>query len=117
VLSALEGINVATDALKPYVLPAALAVLLLLFAAQAMGTAKNRPYIFGPVIFVWFVVIAVLGLSGVLRRPEAVMAVDPRHAMRFVVAHGLHTFVVLGGVFLALNGGEALYADMGHFGR
>ena len=116
VLSALEGINVATDALKPYVLPAALVVLLLLFAAQAMGTAKIGR-VFGPVMLVWFVVIAVLGVLGALHRPEVVMAIDPRHVVRFVVAHGLHTFVVLGGVFLALTGGEALYADMGHFGR
>ncbi len=73
--------------------------------------------VFGPVMLLWFVVIAVLGLSGVSRRPEVFLAIDPMHAARFVVAHGLHTFVVLGGVFLALTGGEALYADMGHFGR
>ena len=116
VLSALEGINVVTDAFKPYVLPAALVVLLLLFGAQSRGTARIGQ-VFGPVMLLWFAVIAVLGLSGVLRRPEVVLAVDPRHAVRFVLAHGLHTFVVLGGVFLALTGGEALYADMGHFGR
>ena len=116
VLSALEGINVVTDVFKPYVLPAALVVLLLLFGAQMRGTARIGQ-VFGPVMLLWFAVIAVLGLSGVLRRPEVVLAVDPRHAVRFVLAHGLHTFVVLGGVFLALTGGEALYADMGHFGR
>ena len=116
VLSALEGINVVTDAFKPYVLPAALVVLLLLFGAQSRGTARIGQ-VFGPVMLLWFAVIAVLGLSGVLRRPEVVLAVDPRHAVQFVLAHGLHTFVVLGGVFLALTGGEALYADMGHFGR
>jgi KUP system potassium uptake protein len=116
VLSALEGINVVTDAFKPYVLPAALLVLLLLFGGQMKGTARIGQ-VFGPVMLLWFAVIAVLGLSGVLRRPEVVLAVDPRHAVRFVLAHGLHTFVVLGGVFLALTGGEALYADMGHFGR
>jgi KUP system potassium uptake protein len=116
VLSALEGINVVTDAFKPYVLPTALVVLLLLFGAQMKGTARIGQ-VFGPVMLLWFAVIAVLGLSGVLRRPEVLLAVDPRHAVRFVLAHGLHTFVVLGGVFLALTGGEALYADMGHFGR
>jgi KUP system potassium uptake protein len=116
VLSALEGINVATDAFKPYVLPAALVVLLALFSAQVRGTASIGR-IFGPVMLLWFVVIALLGLSGVLRRPEVVFAIDPRHAIRFVVAHGWETFVVLGGVFLALTGGEAMYADMGHIGR
>jgi KUP system potassium uptake protein len=116
VLSALEGINVVTDVFKPYVLPAALVVLLLLFGAQMKGTARIGR-VFGPVMLVWFVVIAVMGLSGVLRRPEVVFAIDPGRAVRFAVAHRLHTFVVLGGVFLALTGGEALYADMGHFGR
>jgi KUP system potassium uptake protein len=116
VLSALEGINVVTDVFKPYVVPAALVVLLLLFAAQVKGTATIGR-VFGPIMLLWFIVIAVLGLSGVIRRPEVILAVNPLHAIRFVIAHGLHTFVVLGGVFLALTGGEALYADMGHFGR
>jgi KUP system potassium uptake protein len=116
VLSALEGVNVATDVFKPYVLPVALVVLMALFGAQAKGTARIGR-VFGPIMLLWFVVIAALGLSGVLRRPEVLLAIDPRHAVRFVVAHGLQTFVVLGGVFLALTGGEALYADMGHFGR
>jgi KUP system potassium uptake protein len=116
VLSALEGINVVTDAFKPYVLPAALVVLLLLFAAQVKGTATIGK-IFGPVMLLWFAVIAVLGLAGVIRRPEVLLAIDPRHAIRLVIAHGMHTFVVLGGVFLAITGGEALYADMGHIGR
>jgi KUP system potassium uptake protein len=116
VLSALEGINVVTDAFKPYVVPAALVVLLVLFGAQPKGTASIGR-VFGPVMLLWFVVIALLGLSGVVRRPEVLLAIDPRHAIGFVVAHRLQTFVVLGGVFLALTGGEALYADMGHFGR
>jgi KUP system potassium uptake protein len=116
VLSALEGINVVTDAFKPFVVPAAVVVLLLLFGAQMKGTASIGR-VFGPIMLLWFVVIAVLGLSGVVRRPEVVFAVNPVHAIRFVFTHGWHTFVVLGGVFLALTGGEALYADMGHFGR
>jgi KUP system potassium uptake protein len=116
VLSALEGINVVTDVFKPYVVPAGLAVLLLLFGAQARGTASIGR-LFGPVMLLWFVVIAVLGLSGVVRRPDVLLAIDPSHAVRFMAAHGLHTFFVLGGVFLALTGGEALYADMGQFGR
>ena len=116
VLSALEGINVLTDAFKPYVVPAALVVLLALFGAQAKGTASIGR-VFGPIMLLWFVIIAVLGLTGVVRRPEVILAIDPRHAIHFILAHGLQTFIVLGGVFLALTGGEALYADMGHFGR
>jgi KUP system potassium uptake protein len=116
VLSALEGVNVATDVLKPYVVPAALVVLLGLFGAQMKGTASIGR-VFGPIMLLWFVTIAVLGLSGVVRRPDVIVAIDPLHAIRFILAHGWHSFVVLGGVFLAITGGEALYADMGHFGR
>ena len=116
VLSALEGINVVTDAFKPYVLPAAIAVLLVLFGAQRSGTARIGR-VFGPVMLLWFAVIALLGLRGVLRQPMVLLALDPRHAIRFVAGDGWHSFVVLGGVFLALTGGEALYADLGHFGR
>ena len=116
VLSALEGINVVTDSFKPYVVPAALVVLFILFSAQKKGTASIGR-IFGPIMLLWFLVIAFLGLSGIVRRPEVIEAIDARHALRFIVAHGWHTFIVLGGVFLALTGGEALYADMGHFGR
>ena len=116
VLSALEGINVVTDAFKPYVVPAALVVLVGLFGAQMKGTASIGR-VFGPIMLLWFAVIAVLGLSGIVRRPEVILAINPLHAVRFVFAHGWHTFIVLGGVFLAITGGEALYADMGHFGR
>ncbi|MFL5254839.1 MAG: potassium transporter Kup [Rhodopila sp.] len=116
VLSALEGVNVATDALKPYVLPAALLVLLALFSAQARGTASIGR-VFGPVMLLWFVVIGVLGLANVVSHPEVARALDPRHAIGLLVARGWHSFVVLGGVFLAITGGEALYADMGHIGR
>ena len=116
VLSALEGINVLTDAFKPYTVPAALMVLLALFAAQARGTASIGR-IFGPIMLLWFVTIAVLGLAGVVRRPEVIFAIDPRYAIGFLAQHGMHSFVVLGGVFLAITGAEALYADMGHLGR
>jgi KUP system potassium uptake protein len=116
VLSALEGINVVTTTFKPYVVPAALLVLLGLFGAQMKGTASIGR-VFGPIMLLWFVVIAILGLSGVIRRPGVILAINPTHAIRFIVAHGWHSFVVLGGVFLAITGGEALYADLGHFGR
>jgi KUP system potassium uptake protein len=116
VLSALEGVNVATDSLKPYVLPASLAILLGLFAVQPRGTSSIGR-VFGPVMLLWFATIAVLGLLGVIRQPQVVTAIDPRHAIGFLVQHGWHSFLVLGGVFLAITGGEALYADMGHIGR
>ncbi|PPQ27359.1 potassium transporter Kup [Rhodopila globiformis] len=116
VLSALEGVSVATGALKPYVLPAALVVLLLLFSGQVRGTASIGR-VFGPVMLLWFVVIGALGLLSVLRHPEVARALDPRLAIQVMVAHGWHSFIVLGGVFLAITGGEALYADMGHIGR
>jgi KUP system potassium uptake protein len=116
VLSALEGVNMLTDAFKPYVVPLALVILLALFAAQARGTA-NIGRIFGPIMLLWFVTIAVLGLLAVARRPEVVLAIDPRHAIGFLAQHGWQSFIVLGGVFLAITGGEALYADMGHLGR
>ena len=116
VLSALEGINVATVAFKPYILPAALVILLGLFTAQAMGTARIGR-VFGPVMLLWFIVIGTLGAFATARRPEALLAADPRHAISFLANHGLQAFIVLGGVFLAITGGEALYADMGHFGR
>jgi KUP system potassium uptake protein len=116
VLSALEGVNVVTDALKPFVMPAALVILLVLFAAQTRGTATIGR-LFGPIMLVWFLVIAVLGLFGVLKRPEVIGAIDPRHGILFLAHHGWRSFIVLGGVFLAITGGEALYADMGSIGR
>ena len=116
VLSALEGVNVVTDVLKPYVVPTALVVLLVLFGAQKKGTASIGR-VFGPIMLLWFVAIAILGLSSIVRRPDVIMAIDPLHAIRFILTHGWRSFVVLGGVFLAITGGEALYADMGHFGR
>ncbi len=116
VLSALEGVNVVTDALKPYVLPASLAILLGLFLVQPRGTASIGR-IFGPIMLLWFATIAVLGLFGVIRQPIVVTAINPLQALGFLTRHGWQSFVVLGGVFLAITGGEALYADMGHFGR
>lgn len=116
VLSALEGLNVATDIFKPYVLPASLLVLVGLFAAQVRGTASIGR-VFGPVMFVWFLVIGGLGLMAVLGEPRVLLALNPLSALGFLGRHGLHSFIVLGGVFLAVTGGEALYADMGGIGR
>jgi KUP system potassium uptake protein len=116
VLSALEGVNVVTSAFKPYVMPTAVVILLVLFSAQRFGTEKIGRA-FGPVMMLWFLVIAVLGIASILKRPEVIAAVDPRYAVRFMMASGRAGFLVLGGVFLCITGGEALYADMGHFGR
>ncbi len=116
VLSALEGVNVATDAFKPYVLPGALAILVALFGSQTFGTQRIG-HVFGPIMLTWFVTIGLLGLIGVIREPRVLAAIDPRQAIGFLAHDGWHSFVVLGGVFLAVTGGEALYADMASVGR
>jgi KUP system potassium uptake protein len=116
VLSALEGVNVVTESLKPYVMPMAVVILLVLFGAQRFGTEKIGRA-FGPVMLLWFIVIAVLGVASILKHPDVIAAVDPRYAIRFMAASGRAGFLVLGGVFLCITGGEALYADMGHFGK
>ena len=116
VLSALEGVNVVTASLKPYVMPMAVVILLVLFSAQRFGTEKIGRA-FGPVMLLWFVVIALLGVASILKHPHVIAAVDPRYAIRFMVSSGRTGFLVLGGVFLCITGGEALYADMGHFGK
>jgi KUP system potassium uptake protein len=116
VLSALEGVNVVTETFKPYVMPMAVVILLVLFSAQRFGTEKIGRA-FGPVMLLWFIVIALLGVASILKHPDVIAAVDPRHAIRFMAASGRAGFLVLGGVFLCITGGEALYADMGHFGK
>jgi len=116
VLSALEGVNVVTETLKPYVMPMAVVILLALFAAQRFGTEKIGRA-FGPVMLLWFIVIALLGVASILKHPGVIAAVDPRYAIRFMASSGRAGFLVLGGVFLCITGGEALYADMGHFGK
>ncbi len=116
VLSALEGVNVVTSSFKPFVMPAAVVILVALFLAQRIGTEKIGRA-FGPVMLLWFFVIALLGSIAIVRRPAVLAAIDPRHAIHFLAASGAAGFLVLGGVFLCITGGEALYADMGHFGR
>jgi len=115
VLSALEGVNVVTDTFRPFVMPMAVVVLLCLFAAQRFGTEKIGRA-FGPVMLLWFLVIALIGGASILKHPGVIAAVDPRYAIDFMSASGRAGFLVLGGVFLCITGGEALYADMGHFG-
>jgi KUP system potassium uptake protein len=116
VLSAVEGLGVATPELAPWVLPIAVAILLLLFLFQRHGTAGVGG-VFGPAMLVWFLVLAVLGAGGIAQRPEILRALSPHHGIVFLAGHGFTGFEVLGAVFLVVTGGEALYADVGHFGR
>jgi KUP system potassium uptake protein len=115
VLSALEGLNMATPALQPYVVPAAVVILLVLFAIQSRGTAAIGQ-LFGPVMLIWFVIIAVLGLFGIAKHPSVFAALNPAYGLSYLFSNGVTGFLVLGAVFLCVTGAEALYADMGHFG-
>ena len=116
VLSAIEGLEVATKAAEPMVLPLTCGVLILLFLLQRRGTADIGK-IFGPVMMVWFVTIAAFGIGHIAEEPHILLAIHPVHAYEFFVNNKLHAFVVFGSVVLCLTGGEALYADLGHFGR
>ncbi len=115
VLGAVEGLKMAGAGLDRFILPISVIIILVLFAAQRFGTAKVGR-IFGPITLVWFVTIAVLGIRGILMQPEILKAFNPLHGLSFLAGHGKIGLVVLGSVVLAVTGGEALYADMGHFG-
>jgi KUP system potassium uptake protein len=116
VLGAIEGLKVATPLFEPYVVPVAVVILIAVFAIQRHGTHRVGRF-FGPIMVAWFIAIAVLGIAEMIRQPVVLTAVDPRHAVAFFREHGWHGFAVLGAVFLVVTGGEALYADMGHFGK
>lgn len=116
ILSAVEGLEVATPAFAPYVIPLTIIVLLLLFAFQKHGTAKVGA-VFGPIMVAWFVVLAGLGVSAIIDEPQVLKAINPLYAIRFFHHAGWAAFLVLYAIFLVTTGGEALYADMGHFGR
>src|SRR5487761_983049 len=116
VLSAVEGLKVATPALEPYVVPLTLLLLVVLFMVQRRGTALVGGY-FGPVMILWFGTIGVLGGFEIARRPSILLAIDPRYAINLFLHDPWQGFVLLGSVVLAVTGAEALYADMGHFGR
>ena len=116
VLGAVEGVAVAAPPLSHLVVPLSVAILVLLFVFQKRGTATVGA-VFGPIMVVWFVSIALLGLRGVMLDPGILRSVNPVHGVRFFAAHGWHGFLVLGAVVLVITGGEALYADMGHFGK
>jgi KUP system potassium uptake protein len=115
VLSALEGLEIATPSLKSYVVPLAIVILAGLFIAQTQGTARIGRA-FGPIMAIWFLVIALLGIAGIVQHPSVLAAINPLYAIGYLATGGHTGFLVLGGVFLCVTGAEALYADMGHFG-
>jgi KUP system potassium uptake protein len=116
VLSAVEGLKLAAPALEHYVVPLTLFILVVLFAVQSGGTARVASA-FGPVMVVWFFVLAIMGLVHISDDPSVLVAINPWYAIQFMLSHGTIGLVTLGAVFLAVTGGEALYADLGHFGR
>lgn len=116
VLSAVEGLNLAAPSLEHYVVPLAIFILLILFSVQSRGTAIVASA-FGPVMIVWFATLGVLGLMHISDDPTVMYAINPWYAVSFLLTHGVIGLVILGAVFLAVTGGEALYADLGHFGR
>ncbi|MBI2277732.1 MAG: potassium transporter Kup [Dechloromonas sp.] len=115
VLSAVEGLEIITPAFKPYILPITLAILIGLFVFQRHGTARVGA-LFGPVMVLWFAVLAVLGGAAIIEHPAVLAAIDPRHALTFLLGNSILGFFALGAVVLCITGAEALYADMGHFG-
>ncbi len=116
VLSALEGLNIAAPSMQAYVVPAAVAILLALFALQPLGTSRIGAA-FGPIMLLWFVSIGVLGLWGIAQDPAVLVALNPLYGLRLLAGNGFAGFALLGGIFLCVTGAEALYADMGHFGK
>jgi KUP system potassium uptake protein len=116
VLSAIEGIKLVTATFDPYVVPLTVIILFFLFSVQSRGTAHVATF-FGPVMCVWFAVISIAALPQIVRHPEVLYALNPVHAVSFMLHHGVIGFITLGAVFLAVTGAEALYADLGHFGK
>lgn len=115
VLSAVEGLNILAPSFTPYVLPAAVLILVALFLIQPQGTARIGRA-FGPIMLIWFVTIALLGVWGIVQHPSVLLALNPIYGLSYLFSGGMTGFLVLGGVFLCVTGAEALYADMGHFG-
>ncbi|KRQ96047.1 potassium transporter Kup [Bradyrhizobium valentinum] len=116
VLSAIEGIKLVTVTFEHYVVPLTLVILVALFAVQSHGTARVAAF-FGPIMCLWFAVIAIAAVPQITRHPEVLSAFNPLHAVSFMLHHGMIGFITLGAVFLAVTGAEALYADLGHFGK
>ena len=116
VLSAIEGIKLVTEAFDPYVVPITVVILIALFAVQSRGTARVAA-LFGPIMCVWFAVIAIAAIPQIAAASRGAAALNPLYAVSFMLHHGMIGFVTLGAVFLAVTGAEALYADLGHFGK
>ncbi len=116
VLSAVEGLKVTTPGVEPYVVPIAITVIVGLYAVQSFGTGRVGA-LFGPIMSLWFLALALIGLTHIGDAPQILRSLNPLHALGFLFGHGVVGFTVLGSVFLAVTGAEALYADMGHFGR
>lgn len=116
VVSAIEGLNVISPALSHWVIPLACIILIVLFSFQPLGTAKIGSY-FGPIIFLWFCTLAALGLIQIIHNPTVLKAINPFYGFNFFIHNGWKGYFLLGGVFLVVTGGEALFADMGHFGK
>lgn len=116
VLSAVEGVSIAAPDLHSFIVPITVIIIVALFSVQRYGTAAVAR-IFGPITLLWFVVLAALGVRGIMMEPGVLAAVSPIHAVRFFMENGTRSIFILGGVFLVVTGGESLYADMGHFGR
>ena len=116
VLSAIEGLKIATPAFEPYIVPLAVVILVVLFAVQSRGTAKVAAF-FGPITLVWFIALAIAGVWHIAQNPAVLWAFNPLHGVNFLLGHGIIGLLTLGAVFLAVTGAEALYADLGHFGR
>jgi KUP system potassium uptake protein len=116
VLSAIEGLKIVTPAFEPYVVPITVLILVALFVVQSRGTARIAAF-FGPITLIWFIVLAAAGIWHVAQNPGVLAAFNPLHGIGFLITHRLIGFVTLGAVFLVVTGSEALYADLGHFGR
>ncbi len=116
VLSAVEGLTVATHAFEPYILPITVVILVLLFSVQSRGTARVSTF-FAPIMAIWFVVIAVAGAAQIVANPDILTALNPLHGIRFLLGNGVIGLITLAAVFLVVTGSEALYNDLGHFGR
>src|SRR5690606_18235163 len=116
VLSAIEGLHVATPLFDPYVVPIALVILVALFSVQRFGTARVGS-LFGPVMILWFFVLGALGIYNIVDSPDVLAALSPHYAFAFFAEHHTRGLIILAAVFLVVTGGEALYTDLGHFGR
>ena len=116
VISAIEGFNVITPSLSEWIIPLTCIILVVLFSVQSLGTAKIG-FVFGPIILIWFLTLAILGILQIVNNPVVLNAVNPYYGMQFLYQNGWRGYALLGGVFLVVTGGEALYADLGHFGK